>query len=151
MFRTLSLTILFLAAAAAPARGQFETGSILGTITDASGAVVDGAMVTVTSVDTGISQTRSSDAAGNYEFVTLRIGTYIITAEKPGFAITVADDIRLTVGDRLRVNLSLPVGGLTEQVQVTATTTLLETDTSQRGQLITGEQTRALPRLVPLA
>ena len=145
MLRILTFTILLLAAAVAPAAAQFETGSILGSITDASGGVIDGAMVGLTNVDTGVTQTRSSDATGTYEFVTLRIGTYVITAEKPGFAVTVADNIRLSVGDRLRVNLSLPVGGLTEQVQVTATTSLLETDTSQRGQLITGEQTRALP------
>jgi len=113
MFRTLILTLILLAAAAAPAAAQFETASILGTITDPSGGVIDGAMVSLTNVDTGVTQVRTSDAAGGHEFVTLRIGTYVLTAEKVGFALTVADNIRLTVGDRLRVNLSLPVGAPT--------------------------------------
>jgi hypothetical protein len=136
-----ALTLL----SAAPAAAQFETASLLGTITDTSGGVIEAADVTLTNVDTGVTQTRTTDAAGAYEFVTLRIGNYLLAAEKPGFAIALTDNIRLTVGDRLRVNLSLPVGTVNERVEVSAVATLLETDTSQRGQLITGEQTRALP------
>jgi hypothetical protein len=139
------LVLVLTFAPAMPAAAQFETASLLGTVTDASGAVVADAMVTVTNVDTGVAQNKMTDAAGTFEFVTLRIGTYVVTAEKPGFAVALADGVRLTVGDRLRVTLALSIGAVTEQVQVSASVPLLETETSQRGQLISGDQTRALP------
>ena len=92
-----------------------------------------------------MSQTKNSDASGIFEFSTLRIGTYLVTAEKAGFAVAVADGIELAVGARQRVDLTMQVGQLSERVEVTAAATRLETDTSQRGQVITGDQTRALP------
>src|SRR5688572_15484726 len=137
----LTLTLLFPASAFA----QFETAALVGTVTDASGAIVTGATITVTNANTGVGQSRITDSHGNYEFVTLRIGTYLVTAEKSGFAIALADDVRLTVGARQRVDLTMQVGQLSERIEVTAAATRLETDTSQRGQVISGEQTRALP------
>ena len=127
------------------AAAQFETASIVGTVRDNTGAVVGGATVTATHVETGVSTTRTTDDTGNYEFFTLRIGTYVVTAEKEGFAVAVADNVRATVGARQRVDLSLQVGALTERVEVTGDVTRLETETSQRGQVVTGEETRALP------
>ena len=124
---------------------QFETASLVGIVRDGTGALVAGADVTLTNTETGISQTRTTDEAGSFEFVTVRIGTYVVSAEKPGFAVALADNVQLSVGARQRVDFSLQVGQLTERVEVTAAATRLETDTSQRGQLITGEQTRALP------
>src|SRR5688572_27625732 len=105
---------------AAPAAAQFETGSIVGTVRDNSGAVVAGATVTLTNVATGVTQARTSDESGIFEFSTLRIGTYLVTAEKQGFAVAVADGIELTVGGRQRVDLTMQVGQLTERVEVTA-------------------------------
>src|SRR5262245_30680538 len=137
------LSVFF--SAVSPAFAQFETAALVGTVTDGSGGVVDDALITVTNTETGVSQTKRSDAKGNFEFVTLRIGNYLVTAEKAGFAIAIAENIRLTVGARQRVDLGLQVGQLTEKIEVTAAATALETDTSQRGQIITGEQTRALP------
>jgi hypothetical protein len=124
---------------------QFETANVVGSVRDTSGAVVAGATVTLTNLETGVSSTRTTDSSGNYEFFTVRVGTYLVTAEKEGFAVAVADNVRVTVGARQRVDLSLQVGTLSERVEVTGAVTLLETDTSQRGQVITGEQTRALP------
>ena len=128
-----------------PAAAQFETASVVGTVRDLSGAIVAGATVTLTNIETGVSATRTSDAAGNYEFMTARVGTYLVTAEKEGFAVAVADNVRIAVGGRQRVDLTLQVGALTERIEVTGAITRLETETSQRGQVITGEQTRALP------
>ena len=136
---------VFLVLSAASASAQFETASIVGTVRDNSGAVIGEATVTLTNVATGVSQTKISDASGIFEFSTLRIGTYLVTAEKAGFAVAVADGIELTVGARQRVDLTMQVGQLTERVEVLAAATRLETDTSQRGQVITGDQTRALP------
>jgi hypothetical protein len=130
---------------AAPASAQFETASIVGTVRDNSGAVIGDATVTLTNVETGVSQVKKSSENGMFEFSTLRIGIYLVTAEKEGFAVAVADGIQLAVGARQRVDLTMQVGQLNERIEVTAAATRLETDTSQRGQVITGDQTRALP------
>ena len=145
MCRLLTLACLTFLCAVSTAFAQFETAALVGTVTDGSGAVVADALITATNTDTGVTQTRRTDANGHFEFVTLRIGTYLVTAEKAGFAIALAENLRLEVGARLRVDLGLQVGQLTERIEVSAAATLLETDTSQRGQVITGEQTRALP------
>jgi hypothetical protein len=144
MKRTL-LALLVALGVCAPASAQFDTATVVGTIRDNSGAVVAGATVTLTNVDTGVSQTRTTDDAGGYEFATVRVGNYLLTAEKEGFSVAVADNLQVTIGARQRVDLNLQVGQLSERVEVTAAVTHLETDTSQRGQVITGEQTRALP------
>jgi hypothetical protein len=143
--KRLFFTALAVLAVCAPAWAQFETATVVGTVRDSTGAVVAGATVTLTNVETGVSATRTTDAAGSYEFFTVRIGTYVVSAEKQGFAVAVADNVQVTVGARQRVDLSLQVGNVTERVEVTGAATRLETDTSQRSQIITGEQTRALP------
>jgi hypothetical protein len=86
-----------------------------------------------------------SDANGNYEFFTVRIGSYVVTAEKAGFSIALVDNVQVTVGARQRVDLSMAVGQLTETIQVSSSAVLLQTDSSDRSQVITAEQTRALP------
>src|SRR5688572_23723020 len=113
---------------AVPVFAQFETSSLLGTVKDQSGATVADAMVTLTNTETGVSQMKTTDAAGAFEFFTVRIGTYLVTAEKAGFAVALTDNVQVTVGTRQRVDLTLQVGELTERVEVTATTRL-ETDT----------------------
>ncbi len=145
MCRLLTLATLTFFCAVSTAFAQFETAALVGTVSDGSGGVVADVLITATNTDTGVTLTRRTDANGHYEFVTLRIGNYLVTAEKAGFAIALAENIRLEVGARLRVDLGLQVGQLTERIEVSAVATLLETDTSQRGQVITGEQTRALP------
>ncbi len=139
------LALIALLALAAPASAQFETASIVGTVKDATGAVVPGAKVTLTNTATGVTAERVSDANGNYEFFTVRIGSYLITAEKAGFSIALVDNVQATVGARQRVDLSMAVGQLTETVQVSSRVILLQTDSSDRSQVITGAQTRALP------
>jgi hypothetical protein len=128
-----------------PSVAQFETASVVGSVRDTSGAVVPDAKVRLTNVQTGVSLERMTDFNGNYEFFTVRIGTYAVTAEKPGFSIASVENIQVAVGSRQRVDLSLALGQMTEKVEVTASAVLLETDSSDRNQVITGEQTRALP------
>lgn len=128
-----------------PAWAQFDTAAVLGTVRDTSGAVVPEAVVTLTNVATGLAVKRTTSGAGDYEFPTVTVGTYLVTAEKAGFAVALVENVQAQVGARLRVNLEMTVGAITEQVQVQASTPLLETDSSQRGQIITGEQTVALP------
>lgn len=132
-------------AAASPTFAQFETATVVGTVRDASGGVVPAAKVTLTNTATGVSQERTTDANGHFEFFTVRIGTYVVTAEKEGFSIALVDNVQVTVGARQRVDLSMAVGQLSERVEVSARAVLLQTDSSDRSQVITGEQTRALP------
>jgi hypothetical protein len=140
-FRAALLLVLW----AAPSFAQFETATVVGTVRDTSGAVVPSAKVTLTNRATGVSVERMSDGNGNFEFFTVRIGTYLVSAEKDGFSIAVIDDVQVTVGARQRVDLSMAVGQLSETVEVSARSVLLQTDSSDRSQVITGEQTRALP------
>jgi hypothetical protein len=129
---------------AAPALAQFETAAVVGTIRDTSGAVVPGAKVTLTNTATGVSVTRTSTAEGTYEFGTVKSGIYLVTAESPGFSMALVDNVQVQVGARLRVDLQMAVGQLSERVEVTAASPLIETDSSQRGQVITGDQMREI-------
>jgi hypothetical protein len=130
---------------ASGAAAQFDTATVVGTVRDTSNAVIPAAKVTLTSVATGISAEKTSSENGSFEFSAVRPGRYVITAEKNGFALALVDDVQVQVGARLRVDLQLAVGQVTEKVEVRASSPLLETDSSQRGQIISGEQTRALP------
>src|ERR1051326_7886704 len=139
--RGCALAIVLLLAAV-NARAQFDTGSIVGTVRDMSGAVVPGATVTLTNAATGLSVTKTTDAGGNYEFFTVRPGIYLVTAEQTGFALALAENVQVQVAARMRVDLQMAVGQVSERVEVVAASPLLETDTSQRSQVITGDQTR---------
>ncbi|HQZ19116.1 MAG TPA: carboxypeptidase regulatory-like domain-containing protein, partial [Vicinamibacteria bacterium] len=138
-----SLALSF--ALALPAAAQFETATVLGTVRDKSGAITPGVTVTLLNLDTGTSQTKVTDAKGGYEFFTVRIGQYRVTATLDGFAPSSVDQLRVGVGARQRVDLVLSPGGITEAVEVTADVSPLETDSSQRGQAVTHEQAVALP------
>jgi hypothetical protein len=143
----LFVILVALVALALPGRAlaQFETAAVVGTVRDGSGAVVADARVTLTSLDTGVSSERQSDAAGNFEFFNVRIGRYVVTADKAGFSVAVVDNVQVSVGARLRVDVAMAVGQVTEKVEVRASAVQLQTDSSDRGQVISGEVTRALP------
>ena len=145
MRRLACLLTLILAALPAAAFAQFETATVVGTVRDSSGAVVADARVSLTNVETGVEQVRQSDAAGAFEFFNVRIGRYVITADKAGFSVALVDNVQVTVGARLRVDVEMAVGQVTEKVEVRASAVQLQTDSSDRGQVISGEVTRALP------
>src|SRR5471030_214856 len=139
------LALLFLLSLGIPtASAQFDTASVVGTVKDTSGATVPDAKVTLTNTQTGVSVIRTTSSDGNYEFVTVRPGVYLVSAEKNGFSIALTDNVQVQVGARLRVDMQMAVGQLTEKVEVTAEAPLVETDSSQRSQVITGEQMREL-------
>ena len=94
---------LFLAGIAALA--QFDTAVVLGTVRDASQAVVAGARITLLNIDTGIQATATTDENGNYLFNNVKIGTYKVTAEKPGFSTAFADRVKVDVNARQRVGV----------------------------------------------
>jgi hypothetical protein len=139
------LVLLFALAVARPAAAQFETAAVVGTVRDSTGASVADAKVTLTGLETGVSQTRVSDAAGAFEFFNVRIGTYAVTAEKAGFSIALVDGVQVSVGERRRVDVTMAVGALTETVEVRTGRAALQTDSSERSQVIDGALTRAIP------
>ncbi len=133
-------------AALTPLHAQFEYGEILGTIRDSSGAVVNGAKVTVRGLQTNVQGSVLTNDVGNYSFPNLRAGTYEVTALSTGFRPSKSDALLVRVGDRLRMDITLEPGQITEQVTVQADAApLLETDTSTRGQVIQRQQIQELP------
>jgi hypothetical protein len=139
----LAWVLLLLCATASWA--QFETGSITGTVRDKSGGVLPGATVTLKNLATGVVQTAITNESGVFEFFTLRVGRYEVKAELAGFAVVTIPDVELTIGARQRADVEMGVSGVSESVEVTATSLRLERDSSQRSQVITAEQAVALP------
>ena len=127
------------------AKAQFEDGSLVGTIRDASGAVIPNAAVSATNTATGIVAKTTSSASGDYEFPSLRVGVYAVKAEATGFSTAVAENINVSVAARTRIDLALKIGGSESTVEVSGVTLALETDTSERGQNISNYETEAFP------
>jgi len=140
----LAMAIL-LVFSACNAFAQYENGSLVGAIHDATGAVVPGVTVKITNTATGVTSVVKTNETGDYEVPSLRVGVYSITASAPGYANSVANDISISIGSRLRIDLVLKVGTTQTTVEVSGVALQLETESSQRGQTITGFQTEALP------
>ena len=129
----------------ASAYAQYENGSLLGTIRDASGAPVANADITIVNTATGVSNSAKTDGEGNYNVPQLRVGVYTITATASGFSSAVARNIAVSVGNRQRIDLGLKVGTAESTVEVTDVALQVQTESSQRDQTITNYQSAALP------
>jgi hypothetical protein len=139
------IALVFLVAAGSEFATAQSVGAISGRIEDASGAAIPTATVTVTSEETGLARTVSSDATGTYRVLALPVGLYQVRAEKEGFSATVRSGLNLVVGQEAVINLSLQVGTVTEQVTVTAEAPLVNTTTSSVSGLVGERQVRDLP------
>jgi hypothetical protein len=128
-----------------PLGAQTTTGSIVGTISDPSGAVIGGAAVTVTNMGTSIAVKTTTDNGGNYVVTPLQVGLYSVTVEAAGFKKSVRSDITVNVQDRVRVDAALEVGAVTDTVEVQAAAPLLQTDTSYLGQVVESQRIVDLP------
>lgn len=120
------LVLLLALPLTSPLLAQVSTGTILGTVTDPSGALVDGATVTVTNVQTEESRSVSSNASGLFTVPDLLTGRYNVTAAAQGFATEKIAGVALDVGEQREVNFSLKVGNHGEQVVVTSTPSTVE-------------------------
>ena len=125
--------------------GQFDSGTVLGTVHDPSGAPVPNASVTLEDVKTGVNFQPKTGSTGDYEFVNEHPSTYRMRVNAPGFETAVAGTFDLQVNARQRVDLALQVGQSSQTVTVTEAAELLETDTSSRGQVINPKQIVDLP------
>src|SRR6185369_10221355 len=92
---SLLVLICLLGAGIPRASAQFDTASVVGTVKDAQGATVPDARVTLTNTQTGVSVIRTTSGDGNYEFANVRPGIYLVSAEKPGFSIALADNVEV--------------------------------------------------------
>ena len=136
--------LLVLSISIVPAWAQ-NTGDVLGTVSDTTGAVLPGVEVTVTHVDTGISRTIISDDEGRYQVSNLSLGYYEITGSLPGFQTAVRDGIEITIGRRAVVNLTLNVGEISERVTVTGEAPLVETTSGSLGAIVDRRSVMELP------
>ncbi len=124
---------------------QKDTGAIVGTVKDSSGSVLPGAKITVTEVDKGTSFVTSTNSLGDYVASPLAIGRYRVSVELQGFMTTVAGPIELQVQQKAVVNLSMKVGEISQSIEVTGAAPLLETATSDLGQVVNNRQVVNLP------
>jgi hypothetical protein len=121
------------------------TGSILGVVRDPSQAVVKGAQVTVTNTQTNLSQQTVTASDGSYRFLALPVGSYKVNVTIAGFQQFNTTDIVLKVNDELRVDVSLRVGNIQEQMSVQANSVQVETENTQLGDVIDSKKMLALP------
>jgi Carboxypeptidase regulatory-like domain len=128
-----------------PAAGQAVTGTILGRVADTSGAVIPGAKVTVTQTETGFTRTLTTDAKGEYTAPSVPTGTYTVTGELTGFKTVSLANVHLGVDQKLKLDLKLDVGQMTETVEIQAETPLLQTSSSDLSATIDEEQIKMLP------
>jgi len=130
---------------ALPAVAQFDTGTISGSIIDSSGAVIPRATVTVTNVDTSYSKTLQSDSGGNYTASALPFGNYMVTATASNFAEAKSQRFVLNVGATVHVNLTMNVAAANQTIEVTGTTTTVDTASATAGTTLNSTQIANLP------
>ncbi|HXI30604.1 MAG TPA: carboxypeptidase-like regulatory domain-containing protein [Vicinamibacterales bacterium] len=127
------------------AAAQAVTGTILGTVTDTTGATIPGATVTLANLGTGLTRSLVTDDSGEYTAPSLPTGKYRLTAELPGFRTVTMPDIDLGVDQHLRLNVTLAIGAVAENVTVTAQSPLVQIASSELGTTIAEEQIKTLP------
>jgi len=145
--KSLSVLFLFLSAAliAGPAWAQTQLGMLFGTVTDASGAVVPGADLSVENVSTGLKRDGRTDKTGEYRLVGLPTGRYTLRVEKEGFQTEVREGIALSPGAAIEINLALVLGKVSVHVTVEASVSRLDTSSSAIGGMFAERSLTALP------
>ena len=128
-----------------PVAGQAVNATLLGTVTDSSGAAVGNAKMTITETNTGISHTSQTNESGNYVLPDLPPGTYTVTAEQPGFKRASRARIDLVVNSTERVDLLLEPGNVSETITVEADTPILQTERADTGRKIEEVLTENVP------
>jgi hypothetical protein len=138
----LMLVSLFFSLAA---YAQTDAATLVGTVSDGSGAVLANEVVTIVNVDTNARTVVKTDANGNYTATPLKIGSYTVAVQATGFKEVTRTGIVLNVQDRVRVDFTLQVGSVNEQLTVNDAAPLLQTETSALGEVVNGKQIADLP------
>ena len=144
--RILAVGVAAMLSMAAPSLiAQTVTGSIVGTIRDQQGAVIPNARVSARSEGTGLERVAVTDASGGFLIVSIPAGSYDVTASASGFQNQIRNGVTLTVGATLRLDFTLSLGAITEQVQVTGEAPQVDTTTSTMAGLVNDTAIRELP------
>ena len=138
-----SVAALFLSAALPSWAGI--TGSISGTVSDPTGAVMVGVTVTVTSASTGVRSTAVSDAKGFYRFPSLNVDTYEVSVAQAGFRPFVESGVRIDANSAIQIDIQLQLGQQTDTLTVNSNTLQVETQSTQMGDVIEGETITSVP------
>jgi hypothetical protein len=141
----MSLMWLALALCAITARAQVDTGTILGTVTDATGAVVPGTTVKIINQESSATLTSKTKADGRFEFTPLHIGTYSVVVEAAGFKKSITQGVHVDIQQQVLVNAVLQPGAVTESVEVTEAPELMQTQSSSVGQVVEEKTIEDLP------
>jgi len=134
------LAVLFLSVVALSFTVKAQDATIVGTITDPSGAAVPNVKVTATSIETGLVSSGVTSDSGTYVLPELKIGHYDIRAEAAGFKVAEQKGLQLQVGDRTRIDFQMQLGGAQETVTVEANEVRVQTDSGEQSNVITGQQ-----------
>src|SRR6266850_1456462 len=130
---------------AAPIRAQVDAGTILGTVSDASGGTVHGATVTLTNEGTNAALSTTTGSDGTYKFTPVKIGTYKLTATIQGFSTVTQRNVTVSVGQDVVVDFTLKPGSVSETVEVASSLPVLETQDASVGQVIDSRNVDSLP------
>ncbi len=141
----LLLSIALLFSASVTLYGQTTYGSVAGSVSDTSGASITDAKVTLTNLGTQEKRTQSSGADGLFNFVNLFPGQYRVDVEKQGFKHFVRGDVAVDVAQNTRVDAALQVGEVSQVVEVTSQTPLLQTESSSLGTVVDQREANELP------
>jgi hypothetical protein len=136
---------MFAAFFTSAAFSQLTTADIVGTVTDATGAVVPNADITLTNLGTNEKRTTQSNGSGDYNFTLLPVGHYSLTVKAGGFQIWTTKDLPVEAGDRARADIHLQAGLETTVIEVTANTPLLQADSATVSSTVTARAVQDLP------
>src|SRR5579872_6595417 len=142
---TLAVAALLTFLTSMPAHAQVDAGAILGTVTDTSGASVNGATVTVTNEGTSATLSSVTSSDGAYKFTPLPIGQYTVTVTLQGFSTVTQKHITVNVGAEVVANISLKPGAVNETIEVASTIPVLETQDASVGQVVDSRNVNNLP------
>src|SRR5215472_11358053 len=133
------------AATLGSAFAQIDTGAIVGSVLDPSGAAIPKASITATNSATHEVLTTTSNSVGQYQFTGVRVGVYSVKATAPGFSAQVINEVQIDVQSRPSIDFKLPIGDATQTVQVESAAPLLNTQTADVGGVVQQRQIRDLP------
>lgn len=139
----LAMFVMFLCVPRSAA--QLESGSVVGIVTDSSGAVYAGAQVVIENILTGSKVALTTNGSGVYDAPVLPLGDYKVTATAAGFKALIVDRVHLSVGDRKKVDFQLQPGAVTETISVTAAVPLIDPAQSTSGNTVTSDKVDNVP------
>ena len=127
------------------ASGQVTSGSIYGTVTDQTSAVIPGAVVTATNLSTSAARTTRTDTSGDYSFPVLDPGDYNVAVQMTGFQSQTQANLRLDTNQNVHVSFNLKPGSIEQNMTVEARTALVDTRESQIGSTVDSKRIQDLP------